>query len=359
MIVVIADDLSGAAELAGLAVRHGLRAEVQTAFSAETTADVVCVDTHSRGLASDDAAATVRKIAGRMVEAKPEWIFKKCDSVLRGHVLAEAQAVAAAAGKSRIILLPSNPSRARVIRAGDYFVEGVRLHETAFADDPEYPRTTSRVAELLPGDRSGVFVPDIESLDDVKRHALGVDAATLPAGAADFFQALLEVRVPVRPPGTSPSAAPRLTGGASMLVCGSPQSWTARRREAIEVGVPVFSMPYNVDAAVRSLLATSHILIGIGDGAVNEGFAPAALANQLASAVAEVLRHTTIVRVLSEGGATSAALMQAMNWSRFEATEVVAQDVAVLRCMNVPAPDLVIKPGSYAWPKELWPPKRT
>jgi uncharacterized protein YgbK (DUF1537 family) len=40
MIVVLADDFSGAAEIAGIAHRHGLSAEVQTDF---TPGDVDCV----------------------------------------------------------------------------------------------------------------------------------------------------------------------------------------------------------------------------------------------------------------------------------------------------------------------------
>ena len=41
MIAVIADDLSGAAELAGAAAKFGLRAEVHTVFNARTDADFV------------------------------------------------------------------------------------------------------------------------------------------------------------------------------------------------------------------------------------------------------------------------------------------------------------------------------
>ena len=62
MIVVIADDLSGAAELAGAALRHGLSAEVQTVFFPDTNADVVCVDTDSRLLPPAEAARKVAAI---------------------------------------------------------------------------------------------------------------------------------------------------------------------------------------------------------------------------------------------------------------------------------------------------------
>ena len=42
MILVLADDLSGAAELAGIAFAHGLTAEVQTELQPRTEAQVIC-----------------------------------------------------------------------------------------------------------------------------------------------------------------------------------------------------------------------------------------------------------------------------------------------------------------------------
>ena len=44
MIVVIADDFSGAAELAGLAASRGWNAEVQTSFDANSDAEVIAFD---------------------------------------------------------------------------------------------------------------------------------------------------------------------------------------------------------------------------------------------------------------------------------------------------------------------------
>jgi len=75
MIVVIADDVTGAAELAGVALARGLRAEVQTAFDPGSNAEVVCVDTDTRLLPADEAAKRVAETARKIVAAKPEWIF--------------------------------------------------------------------------------------------------------------------------------------------------------------------------------------------------------------------------------------------------------------------------------------------
>ena len=162
MIAVLADDLSGAAELAGAALRHGLRAEVQTGFDPTSDADVVCVDLGTRSGPVRAAAAAAAEAARLLAGARPAWIYKKCDSVLRGHVLAELRAIMEATGLPRAILIPANPSRQRVIRGGHLFVEGRPLHTTGFARDPEHPRTSSNVAELLGGDLAGVCSPDVD-----------------------------------------------------------------------------------------------------------------------------------------------------------------------------------------------------
>lgn len=48
MIVVVADDLAGAAEMGGMALRHGLTAEIQSEFDAEADVDLIVFDTDTR-----------------------------------------------------------------------------------------------------------------------------------------------------------------------------------------------------------------------------------------------------------------------------------------------------------------------
>jgi len=130
-VVVIADDVSGAAELAAAALSHGLTAEVQTELDPTSTANVICLDTETRSVAPERAAAIAGELAARIGALQPDWIFKKCDSVLRGPVLAEARAVASATGKTRLLIVPANPSRQRVVRNGKLFVQDQPLQATA------------------------------------------------------------------------------------------------------------------------------------------------------------------------------------------------------------------------------------
>ena len=93
MIGVIADDLTGAAELGAVGLRHGLRAEIVCRGEPSGRADLVCVDTDSRACDAPAAAKRAAAAAQILRAAGAAWIYKKVDSVLRGQVTAEVEAV--------------------------------------------------------------------------------------------------------------------------------------------------------------------------------------------------------------------------------------------------------------------------
>src|SRR5439155_24489509 len=149
MIGVIADDLTGAAELSGVGLRYGLRAEVATELQSRSDAELICLDTDSRAGLPAEAGRRVAEAAGKLTASRAQWIYKKVDSVLRGHLLVEVEAMMDQLGLNRALLVPANPSLERVVRNGQYFVRGKPIHETDFRLDPEFPRYTSSVGELL------------------------------------------------------------------------------------------------------------------------------------------------------------------------------------------------------------------
>jgi uncharacterized protein YgbK (DUF1537 family) len=370
MIVVLADDLSGAAELAGAALARGLTSEVQTRFTADTNADVVCVDTDTRSLSAAEASRTVGEIAQAVAAARPAWVYKKCDSVLRGNVLAEIRAIQAATGQPRVTLVSANPSRGRIIRGGHYFVNGQPLHTTAFAHDPEHPRRTSRVTELLGGDLTGVNTPDAETTADLERHAATVDTHVLPAGGVEFFNALLHQKaIPARGRGLGGGreiAGATVEGGAKLMVCGSAAAWAKGRRAQMEArGWIVEPMPREVLAGSvtssateawaerisRALNSDRNVLAAIGSETLLPE--PTRLAPSLASAVAIALHHARPAMICAEGGATAAAVARALGWTRFAVGRELAGGVVELLPVAGGAPRFIIKVGSYDWPESL------
>src|SRR3954454_19384753 len=122
MIGVIADDLTGAAELGAVGKRLGLKAEIVCNNEPGSTADLVCVDTDSRSCTASEAAKRAAAGAKLLQAAGARWIYKKVDSVLRGNVTAEVEAVMQQLGLNRALVLPADPSLGRIIRDGQYFV---------------------------------------------------------------------------------------------------------------------------------------------------------------------------------------------------------------------------------------------
>ena len=374
MIAVIADDLSGAAELANAAVAAGFSAEVQLCasappfFLAGSEADVVCLDTDTRSLAPEKAGEIAGEIARGLAAIRPALVYKKCDSVLRGAVAVESLAIARALGRTRVLLVPANPSRRRVIRGGEYFVDGVPLAQTPFASDLEHPRRSSRVAELL-GYAPGIETPDTVSAADLDGHAATVDGHTLPAGGVDFFQAVLKAKFPASPRNCAAASAAPLQG-SSLFICGSLAAWLSGRSDhCVARGIPVFPMPRELfepvlreeflahwaSDAATALRKKGAALLAIGSEQPSTGLASDLLANRLAEAARRALETSPTARVYLEGGATASAVLRELGLGRFSAQPSPGPGVGALLPVGRPGPLFLIKPGSYPWPDSVWP----
>src|SRR5690606_22283234 len=150
MITVIADDLTGAAEIAGVCLRYGVQVAFGLDSIPEQSAKVVVIATDSRSQTEHEAYKPHQKIAKQVFEkTESPIVFKKCDSVLRGYVLTELKALMEASGKPQVLLQPSNPEGNRIIKNGVYYVDGIEIENTGFSTDPDFPAKTSSVATIL------------------------------------------------------------------------------------------------------------------------------------------------------------------------------------------------------------------
>lgn len=359
--LVLADDLTGAAEIAAIAHLAGLRAIVLTHLpTVPLSADVLVFDTDTRLLAPAAAARKVRAWAKCLAHTPHRGFFLKVDSVLRGSVLAHANATAVALGRRRTLLVSANPSLGRTIRDGHYAVQGVPLHETAFARDPHHPRTSSDVRVLLgatprspvfclhPGKSRlptrGVIVGDTTSAADVSRWAAAVDAATLPAGGADFFRAWLKSQGPVQRKKPRPPQLPGpalLLHGTSMITAGA-RLLRFRGRQAPAVATVAAALARHGAVAVAPPLARQT-----GPGA------PAAIARGFAQLTWRLHTSQCFTHLLVAGGATSAAVLPMLGWTDLEVMRVWGPGAVTLRPVRDPGFAVTLKPGSYEWPANL------
>ncbi|MDR5837778.1 four-carbon acid sugar kinase family protein [Caballeronia sp. LZ034LL] len=127
-LLIVADDLSGAADCAIAFAAAGRRTVVSLDANAPSQdAAVIAADTDTRRLAPAEAAQRVAA-AWQALRAPGRRLYKKIDSTLRGNWTAEVAALARIAGPA--IVAPAFPATGRAVRDGCVIVRGVPLEET-------------------------------------------------------------------------------------------------------------------------------------------------------------------------------------------------------------------------------------
>jgi D-threonate/D-erythronate kinase len=124
-IVMIADDLSGAADCAVSCAVQGLRTMVQLSEAPSSeSAQVLAIDAATRSMPAGRAAATVARIVANYEHAPGRVLFKKLDSVLRGHIGAELAAMRCGRTPAVIVMAPALPAQGRTTIAGCQWLNG-------------------------------------------------------------------------------------------------------------------------------------------------------------------------------------------------------------------------------------------
>jgi uncharacterized protein YgbK (DUF1537 family) len=383
-IVVLADDLTGAAEICAIGRAHALNAVV--ALSTESLprdVSLLVFDTDSRLNTPAEAAHKVRHIIEHLPSGWNQRVFKKTDSVLRGPVVAELEAAAAALGTNKILLSPANPSLGRKIRDSLYTVNDVPLDKTAFAHDPHHPAHSAHVAALLgptttlplvlarPGmtlPSTGLVLAEAASPADVTHWASLLQAGTLPAGGADFFQAYLASLGLTASGSHAPFIA--LPAGPSLIISGTTSTaGEILRKTARDSGLPVFPIPpalLNADESfetivkswsdhIRRALATQGIAIAVVDQPLSDSPQISSAIRRAFARMATLLdQHRAFHHLLVDGGATAAAVTRSLAWHQLSTAAVWAPGVVSLQPLTAPDVLLTLKPGSYTWPAPLW-----
>ena len=134
-LLIVADDLSGAADCSLACVESGLHALVVLDSMAEPPlADVLAIDADTRRLSVTQAAARTSETLRRHARHGQSF-FKKLDSTLRGHVGAEIAAALRVlhkvTGRRHLaVVAPAFPAAARTTRGGRQHVAGQPLEAT-------------------------------------------------------------------------------------------------------------------------------------------------------------------------------------------------------------------------------------
>lgn len=159
----IADDFTGATDLASFLVQSGMRT-VQLIGTPEdaidvTDADAIVIALKSRTLPQDEAIAqSCEALAWLQQQGCQQYYFKYCstfDSTEKGNIGPVTDALLDQLDSNFTILCPSLPVNGRTVYQGHLFVNGVLLNESGMQNHPLTPMTDANLMRVMASQAKG------------------------------------------------------------------------------------------------------------------------------------------------------------------------------------------------------------
>jgi len=159
----IADDFTGATDLAGFLVKQGFRTIQLNGVPAEEPdlgeVDAVVIALKSRTIAPEKAIAQSLDALTRLkIWGCHQFYFKYCstfDSTEKGNIGPVTDALLDALGEKFTIACPALPVNGRSVYQGHMFVNGLLLNESGMQDHPLTPMTDPNLLRVLGGQVRG------------------------------------------------------------------------------------------------------------------------------------------------------------------------------------------------------------
>jgi uncharacterized protein YgbK (DUF1537 family) len=407
----IADDYTGASDLANTLTRAGLRTVQTIGVPAGDLAlpevDAVVVSLKSRSIEASLAVSRSRAAEGWLRgRGARHVLFKICstfDSTDAGNIGPVLDALRADCGEAVVLVTPAFPETGRTVYQGNLFVGTVPLNESPLKDHPLNPMHDSslvrvlarqsrtqvglvdlatvtrgvdavraRLAELA-GKGIGaavidaVFDRDLETIGRVAaEHLLSVGASGIGLGLARALVSTGKVK-----PAAAGGEAGVPVGGPAACLAGSCSQATLQQIANAETVMPVFHLDPDrilagADEAQRALawakprLADGPVLIAssatpdqVASLQSRHGRETAGHAIEQAMAdIAENLVKTGVRRLVVAGGETSGAVVDRLKIPGFLVGAEIAAGVPVLRAVGGGAGEmlLALKSGNFGGP---------
>lgn len=399
---VVADDYTGATDLAGMIARTGMRVVQYLGVPDEDLkaidADVVVVALKSRSTpaaeATAESVAAARWLTARGVD---QLYFKYCstfDSTDAGNIGPVTDALAAETGAGAVPFVPASPEHGRTTFNGHHFVGTQLLSESPLKDHPINPMTDSDLARVLrrqtgtevanvffgevaqgaeairerfaaAGART-YFITDATSDGDLATIAEATFDAPLVSGGASYAAALAARRQRQGSPHRDPVVIP---AGRALVLAGSGSAATreqlARHREshpffeidvyALARGEDVVGQALDFVAAhpdeIPAVIATTspeQVRAIQADLGVERS---STLIEQALGQVAVGAVEQGFVRIMIAGGETSGAVVNALGIRALQIGQEVAPGVPWTVAVQESPLALLLKSGNFGGPE--------
>jgi 3-dehydrotetronate 4-kinase len=405
----IADDYTGASDLANTLTRQGLRT-VQTigvppGDLALPEVDAVVVSLKSRSIEAGEAVARSRDaekwLRGR---GAGHVLFKICstfDSTDAGNIGPVMDALRADCGEAIVLVTPAFPETGRTVYQGNLFVGLVPLNESPLKDHPLNPMHDSNLVRVLArqsktkvglvnlatltrgadavrarlveltGQAIGaavidaVFDADLETIGAVAaEHRLSVGASGIGLGLARALVKSGKVR-----PAAADATSGAAVGGPAACLAGSCSQATLQQIANAERVMPVLHLdPDRIIAGkdeARRAIAWAGERTGSGPVLIASSATPEDVAalqsrhgritaghaiEQAMADIAEALVGAGVRRLVVAGGETSGAVVDRLRIPGFLVGEEIAAGVPVLRAVGAEML-LALKSGNFGGPQ--------
>lgn len=402
----IADDYTGASDLASTLAGNGLRV-VQTigvpaADIALPDVDAVVIALKSRSIAPAEAVAQSRAAEAWLRERGARHVlFKICstfDSTAQGNIGPVTDALAQRAGAMPLVC-PAFPRNGRTVYQGHLFVGAQRLDESPLKDHPITPMRDSSLVRLMQAQSGrpvgllplstmaqgadavrqtldrlreqgvGSVIADAVSESDLEilgrvalNDALSVGASGLGLGLA---RALASSRAV---PAASPTLKAATGDSGTLILVGSCSAATLAQIAAAEEHMPVLRLdvPALLDgrASIDAAMAWAREQLQHGPALIASSAAPAqvlelqarygaekvsALLEGSLAAIALQLAEQGLSRLIVAGGETSGAVVDRLGIDAFLIGAELAPGVPMIVALGrrYPGLQLVLKSGNF------------
>jgi len=407
----IADDYTGASDLANTLTRCGLRTVQTIGVPAGDLAlpdvDAVVVSLKSRSieasLAVSRSRAAEKWLRGRGAD---HVLFKICstfDSTDAGNIGPVMDALRADSGDAIVLVTPAFPETGRTVYQGNLFVGAVPLNESPLKDHPLNPMHDSSLVRVLARQtRTKVGLVDLADIargpDAVRARLADLAAKGFGAAIADaVFERDLETigvvaldhRVSVGASGlglglaralvvsrrvksNAPNAASGAVGGAAACLAGSCSQATLQQIANAEAAMPALHLDADQVVAgkeeARRALAWARERLKQGPILIASSSTPDQVAalqarhgrdaaghaiEQAMADIAEGLVEAGVRRLVVAGGETSGAVVDRLGIPGFLVGAEIAAGVPVLRAVGAKGGEmlLALKSGNFGGPE--------
>lgn len=363
MIVVIADDITGAAEIGGVARRFNLSNMIVRDLNSclPKEKEVVIYDTNSREKETAESIQSIKALKRLIKNTPVSKLFKKTDSVCRGNITDELCALMTLKNAKKTLFTPASPSTNRVVREGHLFLNSKPIHKSHFKKDPTFPAQSSCVVDIL-GYHSdskiisckinkvktfteGIIVSDVENETDLLNLTKMIEPETLAAGSAAFFEQWLsgKHKIPKSPVNASNPSLPM----PWLIIIGSRHDINQKQLEELKknehclVEIDALNNENLKATDTNAIVNSANYIVVIKTGDI----ANKDICSKLAKLTYKLHNSIKPKTLIISGGETAENIFDTFGWHTVEVSHEIEQGVVVLDTKTKTR--ITLKPGSY------------